>query len=146
MDGEKIINKWEKITGLKFIETEINAIVADLKSCSHPLTLRYNNDLDIKKSTLVHELGHRILYKRKSSTTNKTTLERHKFLFLVLYDVFIELYGKEFTNKIIAWDSQLGKGKGQSIYEDSWNWALQYKTKNERQKIFKDILSGQYDF
>ena len=47
-DGEKITQKWEEVTGLKFIETEINAVVADLKSCSHPLTLRYSNELDIK--------------------------------------------------------------------------------------------------
>jgi len=145
-DGEKITQKWEEVTGLKFIETEINAVVADLKSCSHPLTLRYSNELDIKKSTLVHELGHRILYKRGSSAGDKTSFERHKFLFLALYDVFLELYGQEFTSKIIAWDSQLGKDKGQSMYEDAWQWALKYKTKEERQKVFKEILSGQYAF
>ncbi len=145
-EGEKIISKWEEITGLKFVETEINAVVADLKSCSHPLTLRYSNEFDIKKSALIHELGHRILYKRKSSAGNKTTFERHKFLFLVLYDVFHELYGKDFTEKIIAWDSELGKDTGQSMYESAWQWALEYKTKEERQKTFKEILSGQYSF
>ncbi|MEK7646501.1 MAG: hypothetical protein AAB381_02300 [Patescibacteria group bacterium] len=145
-EGERITDTWERVTGLKFIETEINAVVADLKSCSHPLTLRYSNEYDFKKSTLVHELGHRILYRRESSAGNKTTFERHKFLFLVLYDVFCELYGQEFTYKVIAWDSSLGKDKGRSMYEDAWQWALQYKTKEERQKIYKEILSGEYVF
>jgi len=144
-EGNKIISKWEEITNLKFYENEINVVVGNFRSQSHPLSLRFDNEDEIKKATLVHELGHRILYKRVKGMGMKSSLVRHKFLNLVLYDVFIELYGKDFTEKVIEWDATLGIENGQSLYKEAWDWALQYKTKEERQKVFQKVLEESLD-
>lgn len=61
-DGARIVSVWEKSTNLKFVETYVNAIVFHHISRSHPLSLRYDIPFERKKSVLVHELGHRILF------------------------------------------------------------------------------------
>lgn len=144
-EGNAIISKWQEITKLNFYEKEINAVVGNFKSQSHPFSLRFDTDADIKKATLVHELGHRILHKRVKGMRQKTSLERHMFLDLVLFDVLTELYGEEFTTKVIAWDSHLRKESGSSLYEEAWNWTLQFKDKESRQKVFFEILEGKID-
>jgi hypothetical protein len=144
-DGDKIIQKWEEVTGLKFYESEISVAIGNFRSQSHPLSLRFDNEDDIKKATLVHELGHRILYKRVKGFGKKSSLISHKFLDLVLYDVLLELFEEDFTNKVINWDRTLGMENGQSLYSEAWDFALQYKNKEERQKTFNDILEGKME-
>lgn len=128
--------KWEEVTGLKFKETEIEATVADRRGMSHPLTLRYNPEADFKKSDLAHELGHILLYKRTKYSPENPSLERHKILDLAFYDVLRELYADEFVAKVVSKESQY------PLYADAWNWALQFKTKEERQEIFKKALAN----
>ncbi len=141
-EGLDIIKKIEEISGLSFVETEINALVSNVKSSSHPLTLRYNNEENIKKAVLIHELVHRILFQRKQSDAIlKTSLDVHKFLFLILTDIFLELYGEKFLEKAIIWDSNLS-----DMYQNSWQWTKKYKTKTERQVAFKEILNGNFLF
>lgn len=134
-EGEKIVKVWEQNTGLKFKETVINAIVFDGISHSHPLSLRYNYDLNRKKSVLVHELGHRILYKRVRGMGKASSEDHHKFLFLVLYEVFVELYGEAFAEDAVLWDSNLPRDE----YKIAWEWALKFP-KDERKKMFNEII------
>lgn len=136
-DGNKIISAWERNTGLNFNEKEINAVVFDGISHSHPLSLRFNVEENTKKSILIHELGHRILYKRVKGMGKATKLDRHKFLFLILYDVFTELYGESFTKEAIVWDSNLN-----SDNKVAWDWILKFDTLT-RKKIFNEILKGE---
>lgn len=143
-DGEKITNKWEEISGFKFIENEINAIVGDLRSCSHPLSLRFNNSDLVKKANLVHELGHRIFYKRVKGM-GKSSLNRHKMLFLGMIDVLLDIDMKDVLDSGIEFDKDMGSRSNQPHYEEAWNWALQYKTKEERQKVLKQIISGELE-
>lgn len=133
-DGEKIVSKWEEITGLKFNEIEIDATVANRRGMSHPLTLRCNLETGFKKSDLIHELGHILLYKKIKYLPENPSLERHKVLDLVLYDVLRELYGDEFIASIITRESEY------PLYSEAWNWALQFKTKDERQNKFREAL------
>lgn len=131
-EGDKIVTSWQKHTGLTFREAFINAIVFDGKSHSHPLSLRHDVDLERKKAILIHELGHRLLYRRRKNKGD--SLERHKFLFLVFYDVLTDLYGESFARETVAFDNQLNE-----LYKDAWAWALQFD-KNERQKKFQEML------
>lgn len=131
-DGEKIVESWQKHTGFTFRETFINAIIFYGKSHSHPLSLRYNVDSERKKAILIHELGHRILYKRRKNEGD--SLERHKFLFLVLYDILTDLYGEEFTRKTIDLDNQLNE-----LYKDAWEWVLRFSTE-ERKEKFQEMV------
>ena len=131
-EGEKIIGKWEDITGLTFRENYINAIVFDGVSHSHPLSLRFNLEEDIKKAVIIHELGHRILYKRLNIKVE--SLEIHKALFLVLYDLYVDLYGEKFAKEIVEWDCSLPRN-----YKEAWNWALSFD-RTERIIEFKKLL------
>lgn len=144
-DGEKIANKWEEITGFKFWETEINAVVGRYVSHSHPLSLNYDKPDELKKVILVHELGHRILIKRIKGKRLKDSLENHKFLYLVLYDVLKELYGQDALDTAIEFDMKLSREFGKTQYEEALNWSFQYKTKEDRQKVFKQIIEGELE-
>jgi hypothetical protein len=135
-DGELIVKVWEKLTKFIFKETFINAILIDRISHSHPLSLRYNYPINQKKSVLVHELGHRILHGRVILKIKRDTVLNHKHLYLKLYDVFLELYGEEFTKEAIAFDNQLSLD-----YKKAWDWVLQF-TKEERQIRFEKVVNG----
>jgi len=133
-DGRRIIEVWEKLTGLTFKEGKINAIVFKGISHSVPLSLRYDLDFDRKKAILVHELGHRILSNRVTQIEN-SSLENHKTLFLILFDVLMELYGKDFTNSTIEWDKKLPREE----YRLAWEWALSFND-SDRKGEFKKRL------
>lgn len=132
-EGGKIVPAWENKTRLKFRETFINAIVLEGRGQSHPLCFRASLTLDAKKATLVHEMGHRILYKRiKAPEFN--SLENHKNLNLCLYDILAELYGKAFADLAVEDESK------HALYKDAWDWALSFN-KEERQQKILDLLS-----
>src|SRR4051812_37780307 len=64
-DGAKIVAAMEAVSGLKFDERVIQAIVREAASLSgykdeKSMVLRASYPLDTKKATLVHELGHRL--------------------------------------------------------------------------------------
>ncbi len=141
--GESIVDSIEKITNLKFVETKINAIVyvSTLSSRSFPLSLKAYYDKDIKKGLLVHELCHRLLSGNKVRVNYKdrgdASLEIHKVLDLVLYDIWKDLFKEGFANKMAERES-----KGYSNeYKKAWVWALSFDEK-ERQKRFQAIIKN----
>jgi hypothetical protein len=138
-DGEKIVKAWKRVTGLTFDETHINALIFEGISHSHPLSLRFDREFERKKSILVHELGHRLLYKKVKGGREATSLELHKLLFLVLYEVFTDLYGKDFADSAVEWDSNLPRPQ----YKEAWEWALNFSVE-ERKRKFQEILEGGY--
>lgn len=133
-DGEEIINNWEQITGLKFKEKTINACIFHGVSHSHPLSLKDSVNLDRKKSLLIHELGHRILFKEVNQP-DFSSLENHKTLFLVLYDVWAAMYGKDFADQAVEIEKMIPR----DVYQTAWNWALTF-SKEERVNEFKKRL------
>jgi hypothetical protein len=102
-EGARIIEAMERVAGLSFVHPQFvdTAIVAHvLEGVSNsgyrnesPMVLRASYPPDTKKATLIHELGHRLmegLFRRDE--------EEHGPLFLWVYDVWIDLYGKEFAD------------------------------------------------
>lgn len=132
--GKKIISVWEQITSLQFQEKQINAIIFNGVSHSHPLSLRYNIDFERKKSVLVHELGHRLIYGRVKQP-DYSSLENHKTLFLVLYEVFVELFGTDFAHNAVEWDKNLPRDE----FKRAWEWALQFSAEERREEFEKRI-------
>ena len=65
-DGARIIAALEARTCMRFPEAAVAALIGDDVSDSggpeHPMSLRASYDLDVKRATLVHELGHRHLW------------------------------------------------------------------------------------
>jgi hypothetical protein len=60
-EGRRIVERLAALTGLRFAERVINALVFDGPSHCHPLRLRAGYDGETKLGTLIHELCHRLL-------------------------------------------------------------------------------------
>lgn len=143
-EGEKIATTIEKISGLKFKEKVINALTFADVSYSVPLQLSSSDSLEEKKAGLVHELCHRLIVgndiKLKGEVTNENwNLKVHKQVDLIIYDAWVELYGKDFANRMIESEINLWTGEGISPYKIAWDWALAM-TKEQRAEEFKKYL------
>jgi hypothetical protein len=139
-DGARIIEAMEQVSGVKFPETEVEVIVYEGVSSSGfrqiPMKMRASYPLDIKKATLIHELGHRHLSQFRSITKDT---EDHPLLFLWLYDVWVKLYGKEFADNAVKVESAR---KGIVDYEGIWKATLAL-TEQERAAKFKEFVRSQ---
>ena len=134
-EGERMLDAMERITGITFTERDIKAVIFERASFSgygdRPMHLRASYPADVKKATLIHELLHRMLGRVK--TTDE--IDEHRKLFLVLYDIWVRLYGKEFADQNVAVES---KRKGLYDYESAWKWALAMSPE-ERAAKFKTL-------
>jgi hypothetical protein len=118
-EGDRIVRVMESVSGLKFRDSAVTVIVYEGASQSGyrdaPMRMRASYPPDTKKATLIHELGHRLqsgLFHREE--------EEHGPLFLWLYDVWVQLYGRPFADAQVeiekarrgpypaAWDAALG--------------------------------------
>lgn len=144
-EGDKIVAAIEKISGLKFKEKIINAVIHEYTSNSNPLYFQAGISAKHKKGTITHELCHRITVGNHVEAQAdywhpNYTLEVHKLTDLILYDVLVELYGEEFAKGMVGHEISLWDGEGISPYEIAWNWALTM-TKEERHKEFQKYLA-----
>ena len=78
-----------------------------------------------KKATLVHELGHRLVL----PLPRTAGLDDHRLLYLFLYDVWTDLYGRAFADRMVAIERRI---PGRYDYDAAWTWALAM-TREERQ-------------
>ena len=141
-EGDRIIEALEHISGLKFAEREIQAVVyegisrAGLRGA--PMKMRASYPAGTKKATLIHELGHRHLMQLR---WRPSELDEHRVLFLFLYDVWERLYGQEFAKEQVEVEK---KRKGVYDYETAWAWALA-QSKEERAQRFKEMVGKNRD-
>jgi hypothetical protein len=143
-EGNKIIKTIEKISGLKFKEKIINAIIYNKISYSVPLKLQADISIEHKKGTLAHELCHRIvvgnhIHVKTRKTYTGWNADIHKHIFLILHDILVELYGDNFAKEEVKFEISLWNGKGISPYKTAWDWVLSM-TKEERQKLWKKSI------
>jgi hypothetical protein len=140
-EGHRIIDGMEQISKLKFPEKGVKAQIYEGPSFSGrggaPMRLRASYQPDEKKGTLVHELGHRM---NAQLTIRPQELDEHRLLFLYLYDLYVDLYGKEFADKEVAFGKTL---KGQYDYEAAWNWAMAM-SREERLAKFAEVVSANH--
>jgi len=140
-EGKRIVETIQKFSGLKFKESQINAIVykGSLSARSRPLSLHANVPEDVRKGTLVHELCHRVLagnkVRIKFDDYKNASLEIHKVLNLILFDIWEELYEKKFADDMVAWESKSRSG----VYKKAWEYALSF-SKKEREENFKKLI------
>ena len=136
-EGDAIIEGLERVSGLKFLERDVKAIIFEGASSSGfgstPMRLRGSYPVDVKKATLAHELGHRM---NTQLRTRPPDVDEHRLLFLYLYDVWESLWGKEFADRQVVVES--GR-KGLYDYETAWKWALAL-SKEERASRFAEIV------
>jgi hypothetical protein len=138
-EGDRIIEGLEKISTLRFPEKHVKAEIYEGPSFSGrggaPMKLRASYQAEEKKGTLVHELGHRMNAQLK---VRPADLDEHRLLFLYLYDLYVDLYGKDFADREVAFGKTL---KGIYDYEGAWNWALAM-SREERSARFAEVLKA----
>ena len=78
-----------------------------------------------KKATLVHEFGHRLSF----LLPRTADLDDHRLLYLFLYDVWTDLYGRAFADRMVSIERRI---PGRYDYDAAWTWALAM-TRAERQ-------------
>jgi hypothetical protein len=116
-EGERIVNAMESVSGLKFDENEVKAIIFEGTSESgyrmRPMRLRASYPPDTKKATLIHELGHRL------ESDLFPGEDDHPYLFLWIYDVWVKLYGRQFADDQVAVEKARGR-----MYPAAWDAAM----------------------
>jgi len=119
-EGDLIVNALQKATGLVLEPGPIQAIVYEGVSYSgyreRPMRMRASYPSDTKRATLVHELSHRLI-----SDVAPRHVDQHPVIFLFVYDVWLELWGKEFADAQVAVESAR---RGRYDYESAWRDAL----------------------
>ncbi len=136
-EGDKIINAITKVSGLTFNEEEFETIVFEGVSRSgrpggSPMKMRASYTADTKKATLIHEIGHRHISQLKNRPAD---IDEHSVLFLILYDIWVDLYGKKFADEQV----EIEKAR-RGPYPAAWEYALKM-TRKERERKFKEIIS-----
>lgn len=135
-DGAKIVATMEEISGLSFIQQEISVIIYEgishSGSAELPMKLRASYPLDIKRGTLIHELGHRLIEQLSNRPDN---LDEHRLLFLVLYDIWTDLYGQDFANEMVVAEKLR---KGYYNYALVWEQTL-ILSRSERMAKFESV-------
>ncbi len=94
------------------------------------MRMRASYPPDTKKATLVHELGHRL-----QSGFFRRDEEEHGPLFLWLYDVWVQLYGREFADAQVEVEK-----RRRGPYPKAWDDALAL-TAAERASQWRAIVA-----
>ena len=138
-DGDRVIRMMEEVSGLRFLESKIRAEIYEAPSFSgggnRPMRLRASYPSDVKRGTLVHELGHRM---NGQLRRRPKELDEHRLLFLYLYDLWVRLYGPEFADREVAFERTL---KGMYDYDAAWTWALAM-TAEQRAAMFAEVVKA----
>jgi hypothetical protein len=134
-EGQRIIAVMERATGLRFETGPIPVVVFEGTSSSgfrsEPMRLRASYPQDTKQATLVHELAHRLI-----GELIPDDFEDHPVIFLFVYDVWQELWGKAFADEQVAVES---RRRGAFDYATGWRNALKLAAA-ERAAQFKQFL------
>jgi hypothetical protein len=136
-DGVRIVAALESATDLVLEPGPIRVLVHEGVSSSGyrhiPMRMRASYPLDTKRATLVHELSHRLvgdLFRKDD--------QDHPYIFLFLYDVWVEIWGKEFADAQVAVES---RRKGLYDYEGAWQDALAIGKQGRREEWRKFLES-----
>jgi hypothetical protein len=137
-DGTRIVAALEARTCLRFPEAAVAALIGDEVSHSggpeHPMGLRASYDVDVKRATLVHELGHRHLWQL---TERLDDIDGHRTLYLILERVWADVWGEEFAAARVR-----GEASWHASYDyaAAWAWARAL-TVDERGILWNRLLT-----
>lgn len=137
-DGPRIVAALEARTCMRFSEAAVGALIGDNVSDSggpeHPMSLRASYDTDVKRATLVHELGHRHLWQLPERLDE---VDGHRTLYLILDRVWADVWGAEFAAARVR-----GEASWQASYDyaAAWAWARAL-TVDERGILWNKLLA-----
>jgi len=134
-EGPRIVAALEAATGLDFPAAPIEAIVSEGSPMTafdgRTMRLRASYSTDYKKATLVHEMGHRLALLLPRSAG----LDDHRLLYPFLYDVWTDLYGRGFADRMVRIERRI---PGRYDYAAAWTWALAM-SREERQARLAEL-------
>jgi len=134
-EGPEIVAALEAHSGLPFPDEPLEALVrrgppmTSLDGRTMRLSASYSSRY--KRATLVHEMGHRLL----AGLPRPAGLDDHRLLYLFLYDVWVDLYGRDFADRMVWVERQI---PGPYDYDAAWTWALAM-TQEERQALLRSL-------
>ncbi|MGQ0590391.1 MAG: hypothetical protein ACT4N8_12825 [Sphingosinicella sp.] len=134
-EGPHIVAALEAHSGLSFPATPLEVLVrrgppmTSLDGRTMRLSASYSPRY--KRATLVHEMGHRLL----AGLPRPAGLDDHRLLYLFLYDVWADLYGRDFADRMVWIERQI---PGPYDYDAAWTWALGM-TREERQAMLETL-------
>jgi hypothetical protein len=140
-EGPHIVAALEAHSGLGFPATPLEVLVrrgppmTSLDGRTMRLSASYSPRY--KRATLVHEMGHRLL----AGLPRPAGVDDHRLLYLFLYDVWADLYGRDFADRMVWIERQI---PGPYDYNAAWTWALAM-TREERQARLR-ALRGRLDY
>ena len=134
-EGNRIVAGMERATGLRFEPGPIEVSVYEGTSYSgerggRPMLLRASYPEETKRGTLVHELAHRL------AADVPFNGDHHDLIFLFVYDVWVDLWGREFADKQVRIE---GLRKGIVDYEGIWKRTLA-RPAEERARRLQELL------
>ena len=141
-DGPLIVAAMEAATGRAFPRSQIEVLVRDGAPMTsfdgRTIRLRASSRPAYMKATLVHELGHRLAM----TLPRPPELDDHRLLYLFLYDVWTDLYGRDFADRMVAIERRI---RAPYDYDAAWAWALSM-TREERQARLRALRQPRLDF
>ena len=143
-EGQRIIDSFEKITTLKFKEKELDLLInsglngsnSAGETISDKMIFRCNNRCKI--GTFLHELSHRFIIEYDLENVARKVMEFddiHEVIDLFLYDVIVDLYGKDAADMRVEYESNFDEEE----YRLSWEKTLKLSFE-ERQELLKRII------
>ena len=129
-EGARIAAALEAATGLTFPATPIEVTVSSTSPMTaydgRTIRLRAGYSEPYKRATLVHELGHRLSF----LLPRTAELDDHRLLYLFLYDVWTDLYGQPFAERMVSIERRIGPN-----YDAAWTWALAMTRAERRARL-----------
>lgn len=129
-EGDRIVAAMEAATGLAFPTARVDAIVSEGRPMAsfdgRTIRLRASYSPAYKKATLAHEIGHRLAF----TLPRGEGLDDHRLLYLFLYDVWTDLYGQAFADRMVSIERRIGP-----TYEAAWSWALAMTRAERRARL-----------
>ena len=123
-EGPRIAEALERISGMTFAVAAVEVTVMEGPSWagSDRMGMRASYPPDTKRATLAHELGHILIGETIPEDDRGEPVEdHHRVLFLFLYDVWVELWGREFADEQVGVES---RRRGIVDYEGIWRETL----------------------
>jgi hypothetical protein len=120
-EGARISAALERVAGLEFPAAPIEVIVRRGPPMAsydgRTIRMRAGYSAAYKRAALIHELGHRLSF----LLPREPGLDDHRVLDLFLYDVWTDLYGEAFAERMVAIERRIA---GRYDYDSAWAWAL----------------------
>jgi len=137
-EGDRIVEALERHAGLRFPDAPIEVLVTDSATMAsldgRTIRIRAGYSRAFAKATFAHEMGHRL----SQALPRTAELDDHRVLYLFLYDVWVDLYGRDFANRMVAIERRF---RTNYDYDAAWTWALSMR-RAERQDRLRWLRSG----